>query len=88
MKWLMTDLIHTAVAVVYTGVVEETNSDGEVLVSVMHKCRGGWQWPTPKDVIWYLRTSIVKMIGSPVPINTRGLFTFHEQFAKETNSLQ
>lgn len=62
-------------AVNYAGIIEEVRN-GDYLVNVMERCRGGWRWPCHKDCLWY--KDIVKTVSPPLPVNSRGLFVFND----------
>jgi len=60
-------------SIYYPGVVEEVCRK-QYLVSVLERCRGGWQWPRQRDAIWYSR--IIKTQSSPRPVNSREDYMF------------
>lgn len=66
----------------YPGEVTGLGSGQGVQVSVMRKAYLGqnWKWPDKKDEILYEHHNILKKIDPPVPIGTRGQFTFNSQF--------
>jgi len=39
---------------------------------------GGWRWPRKKDTLMYSRSDVIQKLRPPVPVNSRGLFTFED----------
>ena len=58
----------------YPGIITDVHPEtGDVHVSVLHKCRGGWHWPTPEDKTWYSLKNVLSSIDTPEPVNNRGV---------------
>ena len=38
------------------------------------KC--GWKWPAKRDEIWYDAANVIKKIGQPIPVSSRGAYKF------------
>jgi len=50
--------------------------DGEFQVSVMERAGKYWKWPSPKDVIFYMREKMISRLDFPEIANNRGHFKF------------
>ena len=59
----------------YPGEVLQNNED-EAEVSVMLPAGTHWKWPEPRDILYYKKENIVKVISKPSPVNNRGHFSF------------
>ncbi|KAH9514236.1 hypothetical protein Btru_028451 [Bulinus truncatus] len=65
----------------FPGIVEEVG-ENEYKVNVLHTCRGGWCWPNLKDSVWYSQEDIMKQIKDPLPVDSRGIFMFHDNLCE------
>ena len=60
----------------YPGEVTALSDIEGVEVSVLHKSGSFWKWPQPKDMIYYRKKDIVRIISPPIAAGHRGQFTF------------
>ena len=57
----------------FPGIITQLQSDGGAKVKVMHRCVGGWYWPSHDDEIDYQLTNILERdIPYLIPVNRRG----------------
>jgi len=66
---------------IYPGEVTGFGFGGSVQVSVMTPAFPGqkWKWPVNKDEILYEKSNVLKKITPPVPVGSRGQFSFNDQ---------
>ena len=60
----------------FPGEVRDVLEGSEYKVSVMHPAGGCFKWPNEVDCIVYPKTSILRKVAPPIPVGTRGQFTF------------
>ena len=61
----------------YPGEVVSINENQEVQVNVMHESGPHtWKWPLSKDMIFYSKSDIVRILNPPVAAGHRGQFRF------------
>ena len=52
------------------------------IVDKKYKCncmmalKSGWKWPAKRDEIWYDAADVIKKIGQPIPVSSRGAYKF------------
>ena len=62
----------------YPGEVRSIDSNTGVQVNVMHKSGSCWKWPQSRDMIYYKKSNILRVISVPVVAGHRGQFTFSD----------
>lgn len=63
---------------IYPGEVTAVYDIDRVEVSVLHKSGSCWKWPQPKDMIYYYKKDIVRLISPPIAAGHRGQFIFSD----------
>ncbi|KAG5871571.1 hypothetical protein JTB14_000699 [Gonioctena quinquepunctata] len=60
----------------YPGIIVELDGDVVRVKTMVRSGPTGWKWPTPDDVIWYLRSDLMEIIEQPnfAAVNKRGVF--------------
>lgn len=72
MNFAWAPLLLSSMTEKYPGIINNIEATtGEVFVSVLHKCQGGWRWPCVPDETWYMPENIVCTIETPEPANNR-----------------
>ena len=56
----------------YLGEVRSIDSNAGVQVNVMHKSGSCWKWPQSRDMIYYKKSDIPRIIRAPVVAGHRG----------------
>lgn len=62
----------------YPGEVRSIDSNAGVQVNVMHKSGSCWKLPQSRDMIYYKKSDILRIISAPVVAGHRGQFTFSD----------
>ena len=62
----------------YPGEVTAVSDIEGVEVSVMHKSGSCWKWPQPKDMIYYHKKDIKRLISPPIATGYCGQFIFSD----------
>ena len=62
----------------YPGEVTALSDIEGVEVSLLHRSGSCWKWPQPKDMIYYHKKDIVRLISPPIAAGHRGQFIFSD----------
>ena len=62
----------------YPGEVRSIDSNTGVQVNVMHKSGSCWKWPKSRDMIYYSKSDILRLINAPVAAGHRRQFSFSD----------
>jgi hypothetical protein len=61
----------------YPAEITAINEDlGLLQCNCMAASKIGWRWPEKRDELWYQVTDVIKKLGQPIPVTSRGVYVF------------